>query len=533
MSLKQALLVSSLVLGTLLLIANVVIWNSGARLRTSEQEAARIEHGMLAFKNARFHVVQIQQFLTDSAAVGEADFGHARAERQAAREELANVAKAMPEYGAEITPLYQDIDQLSQVGERMASAYIEQGREAGNAMMKGEGGFDAITEIISRKLESLSRRLHGSEEKVETDLHDTVRYMVNVSLAVSGLALLFILVANGWLYRVLICLLGAEPSTAGSIASRIAGGDLADEGTAARPPEDSLLGTIRRMRGSLRDTVAAIRSSADTVLGSSQRLHDEAANVVGASREQSDAAASMSAAVEQMAASIALVADNARHVSQRAKEAGDEAESGGREVNAVAEVVRDVAGSVDQASQVIRKLGEESRRITQIVDTIREIAEQTNLLALNAAIEAARAGEQGRGFAVVADEVRKLAERTTSSTQEIGAMVEAINQRVDEAMTRMTTSLEHVAQGVAQSDKAYSAIGRLRQGAEGMIGEVHEIDRALQEQRSASDSIAQSVERIAHMAESNQAAIARIAGDAKQLEDLSENLDALVKGFRV
>lgn len=65
-----------------------------------------------------------------------------------------------------------------------------------------------------------------------------------------------------------------------------------------------------------------------------------------------------------------------------------------------------------------------------------------------------------------------------------------------------------------------------------MIGEVGEINHALQEQRSASTTIAQSVEMIAQMAERNDHAVSRIADDAFQLERLSEHLEGLVKGFK-
>jgi methyl-accepting chemotaxis protein len=532
-SIRKSLTFASFIVGGLMLVGNAIVWHSDVALNRSLEESLRIEHGMMAFKDARFHVVQIQQYLTDAAAVGEEDFSAALKEKQAALAELDNLAAILPERQDSITRIKQRIDSLYTSGSLMATAYVRQGREAGNALMKGTNGFDMATEQITKELDALAATLHSEEEETERQHHLTLDRMSLSSIATSALALILILLSYFWLYRVLMRMLGAEPAVAGDIAQHISQGDLASSSQSEGDlPASSLLATIRKMQSALRETVLAIRAGADTVLSSAHRLNGEADGVVEGSRQQSDAAAAMSAAVEEMAVSISHVADNAKTVSSRAIEAGEKADKGGQEVHAVSEEVRKVADTVHQASEVIERLGNESKQITSIVDTIRDIADQTNLLALNAAIEAARAGEQGRGFAVVADEVRKLAERTTQSTQEIAGMVGSIGERVEEAISRMDKSIQQVSEGVAQAEKAYEAMASVRQSTENMIGDVHEIDHALQEQRAASNTIAQSVERIADMSEKNQFAVAHISEDARQLESLAERLEDLVRGFK-
>src|SRR5688572_9094436 len=82
----------------------------------------------------------------------------------------------------------------------------------------------------------------------------------------------------------------------------------------------------------------------------------------------------------------------------------------------------------------VKDMGKQAAEIGGIVNTINLIAERTNLLSLNASIEAARAGDAGRGFAVVAEEIRNLANRAAQATADIGAIVKALQEVVQEAV---------------------------------------------------------------------------------------------------
>ena len=290
---------------------------------------------------------------------------------------------------------------------------------------------------------------------------------------------------------------------------------------------------FNRFVATLCKLVGDLKASADRVAQDASEMLATSTQISAASGQQSEAASSMAASVEQMTVSIDQMATYSSDALKTSRRSGELSEEGNGVVNRAAEEMADIASSARELTDIIQSLGSQSDNISRIVSVIQEIANQTNLLALNAAIEAARAGEQGRGFSVVADEVRKLAERTARSTQEIGGMIQGIQDGTGRAVAHMQTWSARVSEGVTQARGAGECMTRIKGCAGDVVMAVGEISNALGEQSSASTQIAQNVERIAQMSEENAGAIKAVTEAAKDLDHLARSLAESVARFRV
>lgn len=248
---------------------------------------------------------------------------------------------------------------------------------------------------------------------------------------------------------------------------------------------------------------------------------------------QQDEVTMVATAVTEMAAATEEIAGNADHTAQTAQNAVGLSEFGKQQVTKSQTSIRNLAQEVETASTIIGELNAHSQKINSILSTISGIAEQTNLLALNAAIEAARAGEQGRGFAVVADEVRVLSQRTHSSTQEIQAMIETLQQTASKAVRSMTQSHEMAETSVGDAYSASESLEKISQAINEISGMAMQIATAAEEQTSVTSEINRNTESIRMLSDNLSTEAQTAKTQAHELASLAASLKQEVGRFRL
>jgi methyl-accepting chemotaxis protein len=283
----------------------------------------------------------------------------------------------------------------------------------------------------------------------------------------------------------------------------------------------------------LRGVVGQLQASATALEQSSADLGDNASQAQERSQQQSQQMELVATAINEVTYGVQDVAKNAEHAASEMRDAQSQAEQGQVNIDGSLQQIDRLSGTIDQAVEVIRTLAAESTQIGSVLEVIRSIAEQTNLLALNAAIEAARAGEQGRGFAVVADEVRLLAQRTQQSTAEIQSMIERLQTHSEAAVKVIGDSSRASQLTIEQAGLAGESLNAIGQALRNLNGLNASIASATLQQAHVVEDINQNVTQAAGLSHSTALAAEQSSVASRHLKQLSEQLNSLLRQFRV
>ncbi|SDI38793.1 methyl-accepting chemotaxis protein [Ferrimonas sediminum] len=519
-----------------LLAMFVLFWSTENQLEQTRQSVAdeeRLVNAVFALKDSRYYVVQIQQFLTDVGAT-RSDEAKAEAEAslQGAKQNLDRLVTFAPELAQQARSLQQQVTALHNTGVKMADAYLHQGTEAGNDLMKGSGGFDEASSILAENLDQLSQSLDTQVELAMAHTLTSTRDAEQAVLWGSLLISLFLIAVMGLLYRRTLTPLAELESSMSNIASGAK--DLTvrlddsgnDEIARVARSFNQFVGNIRELfQGFNQSTLQLASARVQLTDASNQTLH-------GMMQLQSETD-QVAAAMNEMQATVTEVANNAEIAARAANESNEHAIEGETVVSQTTASINSLASGVEHAAQVLQKLETNVDDIGTILDVIVGIADQTNLLALNAAIEAARAGEQGRGFAVVADEVRTLAKRTQESTDQIQQMISQLQSGAKDAALAMQRSQEQAQNSTKQATQAGEALIHITESVATISSMATQIATAVEQQTSVANDINRNIVNISDEAKSTVMNAEDSNAASNQVGQLSEQLDSQIGQFRI
>ena len=330
-----------------------------------------------------------------------------------------------------------------------------------------------------------------------------------ITVVVSLLALMLCIATGLILTRMIAPPLAAVTSALEKLAQRdlTAAVDFSGEDELGR-----LSAALNRSVAAMRGVIESVAGGVSTLSSAAEELSVRSRETSGNTHAQSDKTNQIAAAAQEMTATIGEISQNAE---------------------AAAETMQRISTASASVADKMNELATRSQEIGKVVTVIQEISEQTNLLALNAAIEAARAGEHGRGFAVVAGEVRRLAERTRSATQEISATIESIQQETRQTLDLMQGSQVAVENGIDETSRARTSLEAIIASAREVEHMIHLIATAATEQTAAAGEISESASQISQLATENSHASEETAEGCKQLTVLANDLDGVIRQFRL
>ena len=290
----------------------------------------------------------------------------------------------------------------------------------------------------------------------------------------------------------------------------------------ARQKTQAMLQAAERL-----EEVAQVVSTASTQL--SAQIEQSDRGTAETSQRLTEAATAMN----EMNATVQEVARNAAQASTASAETRQKAQDGAAIVSRSLDSINHVHQSSLRLKEDMAQLGSHAQDISRIMGVISDIADQTNLLALNAAIEAARAGEAGRGFAVVADEVRKLAEKTMASTQDVGAVISAIQHSTATSMESVDKAVQEVDRAAEFANQSGTALEVIVSTVDATADQVNAIAAASEQQSAASEEINHTIIQINTMSlqtaqamEEASKAVSDLAAQAHGLTSLLSDMKA-------
>jgi methyl-accepting chemotaxis protein PixJ len=289
---------------------------------------------------------------------------------------------------------------------------------------------------------------------------------------------------------------------------------------------NSIIRSLRQLVMDVQGASATVSQTASSNEASVQQLSEEA-------RRQMATITQALLQVQATVVSVKGVTTRALEAEQGVKLAATAIAEGDIAMDKTVAGISAIRETVSETAKKVKRLGEASQKISKVVNLINGFAAQTNLLALNAAIEAARAGEEGRGFAVVAEEVRSLAQQSSAATAEIEHLVEEIQTQTNEVVLAMEAGTEQVVEGTQLVEETRTKLNEITSVSATIRRLIGEISEATAVQTQAYETVSQTMEQAATIADDSSKQSDHVAKSFSRLLDVADALQVSVSQFKV
>jgi methyl-accepting chemotaxis protein len=396
-----------------------------------------------------------------------------------------------------------------------AKALFAAGRlDAGDAEIL-DVGYTSYGRLLDQTA-AIADSVNARTATVRADAAGSAR---TIRVLVISILVLAILLAGLLAYVVTRSITGPLQRTVGALR-RVASGDLTETPVPAGNDEVSIAdAALAEAVENTRGAVEALTHGSTTLTALSADLNRTAVKLSASNNESAQQASRVAAAADDISTNVQTVAAGSQEMGQAIQEIATNATDAAR-------VAAQAVDSAESTSLVVGRLGEASAEIASVVQAITAIAEQTNLLALNATIEAARAGESGKGFAIVANEVKELARQTAQATEDIVQKVQTIQSDTSAAVAAISEISEVI-------DEISTYQNTIAAAVEEQTAVTGEMSRNVSGAAAGSGEIAANVALVARATEQTSAELAEVGAAAVALDASSQELQNVVRRFRI